>query len=80
MTTAKGAAVPAPLPEALTIPTTSGTRNAIEKTGPISPTDWATVSIRVSRRLPPSWVRFAVSGAITPPCRHVPPARTFART
>ena len=48
-----GAAMPAPLPDALMMPMTSGTRNAMEKTGPMKPTDWATTSTRVSLRPDP---------------------------
>ena len=36
------------------MPTKSGTKNAMEKTGPINPTDWATASFNVSFFLPPS--------------------------
>ena len=41
MSTASGAAPPAPLPVALITPTINGITNADENTGPMNPTDWA---------------------------------------
>jgi hypothetical protein len=47
ISTDSGAAAPAPLPDAF-IPTSNGTRKAMENTGPITPTDCAIASTRVS--------------------------------
>ena len=65
MSTDSGAALPAPLPDGAVSPPASGTRNAMENTGPISPTDCATASISVSFLLPPS-VLFAPSRPWSP--------------
>ena len=70
--TDSGAATPAPLPDAEIVPTSSGTRNAIENTGPMKPTDWAMASTSVSLREPPRVVAcggvvWADSDTVLPP-------------
>ncbi len=67
MSTASDAAPPAPLPDAEPMPTMSGTKKAIEKTGPIKPTDCAIVSISFSFLFPPSKVFAVLSVAMLPP-------------
>src|SRR6202162_1691857 len=53
-TTDSAAAFPAPFPEADDSPTTKGTKNAMENTGPMNPTDCATASTSVSFFAPPN--------------------------
>jgi hypothetical protein len=60
------------LPDGLR-PTSSGTRKAIEKTEPISPTDYAIVSSSVSFRSPPSDVFTDLLSVIVPRFDSDPP-------
>jgi len=50
--TARGAATPAPFPDAESTPISSGKTNAVENTGPMNPTDWAMQSHRESFAAP----------------------------